>query len=1089
MPNIIKLHQGELLEGETVEFVADFSCNSLSNFFTNKRWHVLGEKNLQFNSLTNSYYNVGETNIFESVGDDYITVSDLKVGRYLVMFTYTDLRGQTIEEREMVTVFPNFKLVLDSDIEEGSSKIMNISSSLLNLSADVTFSDNGEVVHLDDGSVTRTFPLNGYHTASIEIDYSNAKYDETNEPDVVWLSQPSDKFVGVGGPFGGGTRVEGTFKTTIEQHYLTKIAISTSSISDKFNMDLDIALEGGVEAFAPTNVFINDNTKYFTLSGEHKQYWDMTQNLPTDDYVPMIDGNPDPDYFLPLSEVFEGDDRIDYTEVFFGDGQVIKGKNVGFNYQKNYKESGLFQIKYVIHTKHYVSLTEETTETINAGLIKDIEDGRLYYTNTIEHIRDIEVKAFFTKWLREHVTKSLFNGQGWNDLTTATGKQLDRVYNQAKSIIDSIDVETISDNFIRNYFETYGDFEDIAVKVGFKSYTNGQDSIFDSFEGYNFFDRLERGKVSSSEKAEFLNYIRKSQERLKTKGTPASIERELQQFDIVAEVVELWTDNMDRVSNETTLIDEVFSGKKASFQTGLTYEASSTPISDNTSSLIVNSKDTPYIEINSNKQSNTVYYTKDNAIKQYGCQKYVEFKNVITVDQTIEYVFESLFDQWADQRIGNGLWARKYTSNFEVFGNFTWNELNGQTWGETVIETLRNIGTEKLYKEFVNRWGELGTLVWNDFNFEAWEDDIEADSTFVQGVSGETIVSLDSGQIIFGEYTQKSFDVGTTYYFRTTGQLIDAYIKDYHGTQENMLCAVEGISGLEWDSDLTQASFHNDEWFHYKVTIPSKSNYFKGWVFNKDDGVTMTSDAQFRVQMTDIDITTVVEVSGGQEESESEESNEVQNNLNTFQEAYFKCVPSPPTIEEVVVEEEEIVDTTEQYFADQIQGSRMVLTQGELKNASTISAFNKKIIIGDRTKQPSGLKEGEYAYFASTVKLTYATVKDIMGNEAFLEYNDDISFIKPTKTSDLANATPKDGVYFYRWRVNKDNFIFHETSAFTFRAASNFDLTIYNESIYDTIVPPTTWSNMKNIEWGKTEQLTWEHLFIGDDFGNIIFVE
>ena len=1078
MSNIIKIFQGSLLEGETVELFADFSCNYVSNLFTNKRWLVLGEKDLKFDSLTQEYYNeTGKKNIFESIGDDYITITDLKVGRYLAIFTYTDILGNKKIEKEMLTVFPQVKLIYDKNITEGETKTISINSSLLNTSTVLTFSDNNETLTITDNVVDRLFPLEGYHSISIQTEYNNAKYDEEGEPVVVWLSQPSDRLVGVSGPYGEGTIVDSTYTETTSDSYLTKLEVSTSSLYDKINIDLSVSFNGD-QVHAPANVYILDRSSYFTLYGTKKQYWDMTKNLPVEDYVPLLEnGNPDPAFFLDINDIFTSDHRIDYTELYFGDGQVIRGKNIGFEYQKNYEKSGKYQIKYVVLTRHYVSIIEETTDTIEAGLIKDIEDGRLYYTNKLEYIENFEVKAFFTKWLKDHSVKSLYNSIGFNDLTTAVGKQLDRVYNQGKSVIDSIDVETIDDNFIKNYFNTYGDFEEIAVKIGFSGFTKNKSNIYDMLEGYNFFDRVKSGKVTVEEKAEFLNYIRSAQDRLQTKGTPSSIERELDRFGLESSVVELWTDDMDKLSKDDVLIDEVFSGKNVIYNTGLTFEASSTPMSDNTSSLITNSNKNSYIEINSYNEKKNFYFTKDTPITQIGCTKYAKFENVILdYNSAIDYVFEALFDDWADSCIGSGLWARKYKNDFGSLGNFRWIDLLDQQWKDSIVETLKNVGTDGLYRELILRYGEMGELIWTSFDMETWDSDLEAPILFTQGVNDKTILSLETGEIIFGEYSQKSYEVGKTLYFKTTDILIDAYVTDVHGVVINFESLNDGV----WDSDITGATAYVDGFFHYKATLSSKSNYFKGWVFSKDDGFVFRADAQFRLECQDVDILTVT----FDEEVVEEEIIEDTNTLSSFVESSFKCVPVIPqeTIEEFIQE------TTPSEFISNLESARMNIIKGTQKSSTTISAFNKCVEIADRSKLPSGLLEGEYAYFSTTEKLTYGSVTDIDGNEYMIEYKNVNSFIKPNIMSDLTNAELIDGVYFYRWRVPKDNFVFSDKVAFKFKSTKNFDIAIYNASIYDQLISQVIWGNEGKIIWGASTLLTWEDLFIGTNFNEIILL-
>jgi hypothetical protein len=100
------------------------------------------------------------------------------------------------------------------------------------------------------------------------------------------------------------------------------------------------------------------------------------------------------------------------------------------------------------------------------------------------------------------------DSQGLKDIADSWGLQMDRVYKDAQQIIESIDIDKVNDRFVSHYFDTYGDSEAISKKIGFRSYSQNLDARFDFFNDYNFFERLTDGKITKSEKAEFVEYLK-----------------------------------------------------------------------------------------------------------------------------------------------------------------------------------------------------------------------------------------------------------------------------------------------------------------------------------------------------------------------------------------------------------------------------------------------------------------------------------------------------------------------------------------------------------------------------------------------------
>jgi len=300
-----------------------------------------------------------------------------------------------------------------------------------------------------------------------------------------------------------------------------------------------------------------------------------------------------------------GVNRIEYTELDFGDGKKVKGLEPGFTYNKTYKRSGEFFGTYNVFTVHETS-------------------GGPDYRQSLEFEFTVNVTPFFEKWLKDHLTSSIFNSRGFLDLANAWGTQMDRLYNETQTLIESIDIEMIDNDFVRSFAATYGDFPEIYEKLGFWAFVDAEESRFDFLKEYNFFDRLESGNLTATEKQEFLNYIQTTRERLALKGTPVSMERAIAMFGLLAYVNELWTDSFDPKAFQP-IKDEVFGGDKLVNNTGIRHRAISTPTSDNINQPIINSRTNSYLEIDTYGRSDMSFYTSNSEVRSINGVKYVVF--------------------------------------------------------------------------------------------------------------------------------------------------------------------------------------------------------------------------------------------------------------------------------------------------------------------------------------------------------------------------------------------------------------------------------------------------------------------------------
>jgi len=561
----IYLYDGELREGQTIELMVDHSGDLLFHLHPHKTWTVFAEKDVKYDiSEGTYYYDEDKGTVYTATDADNIQIPNIIPGRLFALFQYTDYYGNFHELKKVFRVLPISSLTIPSDIIIDDTKTFTANCTLNDFTTVWTFSDNGQTI--TGNSVDRDCYIDGYHILDAVENYSNATYSD--DTSIIWASLSGDVLANISvGEFGNGSPLKPG--TTWGQSNILQISAATvtETLSGSFLTKYDL----------------NDAMSLSVTMGNSS---DQKREAPLYGY--FMDNST---YNIAVSSA--GANRIEYIEVDFDDGEILRKQELNFTYQKLYKRSSqlTFTGTFTVHSAHTRS-------------------GGSDYRQTLSTTFTMDVSPFFAKWIKQHFQSSLYNSDGFYDLCNAWGLQMDRLYNEVQNLVDSIDVEKIDNKFISSYSATYGDFPEIYKKVGFTSFTDTiSGDRFKYLEDYNFFDRVLSGNLLNNEKQEFINYIQHTRERLQSKGTPQSIERAIAQFALNAYVKELWTDNFSTIKG-ITITDEVFGGDAIVPHTGIRHQSVSTPLSDNLTKTIINSENNSYLEIDTAHLNNLQYFTE-----------------------------------------------------------------------------------------------------------------------------------------------------------------------------------------------------------------------------------------------------------------------------------------------------------------------------------------------------------------------------------------------------------------------------------------------------------------------------------------------
>jgi hypothetical protein len=551
--------EGELRQGESITLTIDFSGNYISSFYTNKRFIAFAERNVKWDTFTEEYYFEADEGIFfEALNSNDLRVTELVAGRLFTKVTYTDLQGNDVEIKKVFQVLPSRTITIPSETVAGQTATFKNENSYDSVVTTYQFSHDSSTVTVSGGNADKVVANSGYYVVNIGIDWTNSEY--SNGDPIVWDSNPVDLLTIPSGYFGGGSIDNQTVTEAVSGRYLIK-----EDLSQKFSFDMKFTKSFDNEITAPLKGYLIDNNTY--------------------DYS------------------FEGDDRIEYVEIDFGDGEKVRSYQIGDDLIHTFKRSGQYVIKFIINTVH--------------------ELPEITYRQSITHRTTVDIEPFFFKMFASLFESSIYNSDGFRDLCFAWGSQMDRLYNETQTFMDSIDSNNIDNKFLPSLAATFGDFPEIYEKIGFREFSTEleDDKRFDLFSSYNFFDRIKTGDLTSEEKQQFVRYIQETKDRLAGKGTPASLEQIVSFFALEATVKELWTRFENQEVKAGIYLDEVFDGGKTENDTKLTFRRVSMPQTDNEDNFISDRTDTSYIEINTFDNVYNTYYTPDsNMVNKEGKQ-------------------------------------------------------------------------------------------------------------------------------------------------------------------------------------------------------------------------------------------------------------------------------------------------------------------------------------------------------------------------------------------------------------------------------------------------------------------------------------
>jgi len=553
--------EGELRQGESITLTIDFSGNTISSFYTNKRFVAFAERNVKWDTVTSEYYySVDEGIFFEALNSNDLRVTELVAGRLFTKFTYTDLQGNDLQITKVFQVLPSTTIMIPSETIAGETSTFKNENSYENVITTFDFSHDTSSITIGGESIDKVVADSGYYVVNIGVDWSNAEYSD-GDP-IVWDSNPIDLMTISGGYFGGGSIVNQTVTESISGRYLIK-----EDLTQKFSFDMKFTKSFDNEVTAPLKGLLLDNNQY--------------------EYS------------------FEGDNRIEYVEIDFGDGEKIRSYEIGEDLSHTFKRSGKYTIKFIVNTVH--------------------ELPEITYRQSITHKVTVEIEPFFFKFFASLFESSIYNSDGFRDLCFAWGSQMDRLYNETQTFMDSIDSNNINNKFLPSFALTFGDFPEIYEKIGFREFSKELegDKRFDFFASYNFFDRIKTGDLLPTEKQQFVRYIQETKDRLSGKGTPASIEHIISFFALEATVKELWTRFENQEVGSGIFLDEVFDGGKTENNTKLTFKRVSMPETDNEDNFISDRTDTSYIEINTFDNVYNTYITDESEIVTRNGEKYI----------------------------------------------------------------------------------------------------------------------------------------------------------------------------------------------------------------------------------------------------------------------------------------------------------------------------------------------------------------------------------------------------------------------------------------------------------------------------------
>jgi len=219
--------------------------------------------------------------------------------------------------------------------------------------------------------------------------------------------------------------------------------------------------------------------------------------------------------------------KITKIKWFFADGNYYYDSNVSHKF----KEPGTIQIQLSVWSESFI----EAGQTF-------------YFKHTVT--KEITVQSRFYKFFMDNYpTWDVIKNPQMDALFHVAGKFFDKIHAKIAGVYDLVDANHISPDYFELLAQTLG-HDAYYRKVG---YTLEQGDM----NNYDIIDRIAAGVASTDEINSFRQFIGKSADLFKKKGTPDDIVKFLKFFSIDGTAIDLWTLNFGKTSKGVT--NETFS--------------------------------------------------------------------------------------------------------------------------------------------------------------------------------------------------------------------------------------------------------------------------------------------------------------------------------------------------------------------------------------------------------------------------------------------------------------------------------------------------------------------------------------------------
>lgn len=219
--------------------------------------------------------------------------------------------------------------------------------------------------------------------------------------------------------------------------------------------------------------------------------------------------------------------KITKIQWFFADGNYYYDPTVSHKFL----EPGTIQVRLSVWSESF------------------IEAGKtFYFKHTVT--KEITVQSRFYKFFMDNYpTWDVVKNPQLDALFQVAGKFFDKIHSKIAGIYDLVDINRVNPDYFELLAQTLG-HDAYYRKVG---YTIEQGDL----SKYDIIDRIAAGIASPDEINSFRQFLGRSADLFKKKGTPQDIVKFLEFFSIDGEAIDLWTLNFGKTSKGTK--EETFS--------------------------------------------------------------------------------------------------------------------------------------------------------------------------------------------------------------------------------------------------------------------------------------------------------------------------------------------------------------------------------------------------------------------------------------------------------------------------------------------------------------------------------------------------